>query len=46
MLWDCAPAKKGKQGHVSSRNSKGGLAKVGKLWVLWEGSGNLSQALL
>ena len=38
--------KKVKQGHVSSRESVGGLEKVGKLWVLGAGSGSLSKSLL
>ena len=37
MLWDCAFMKEVKQGHVSSRNSVGGLVKVGELWVLGGG---------
>jgi hypothetical protein len=45
-MWDRALTKKGKQGHVSSRNSEGGLVKVGKLWVLGGGGCNLSQDLL
>jgi len=37
MLWDCAFMKEVKQGHVSSRNSVGGLVKVGELWALGRG---------
>jgi len=46
MMWDYALMKKVKQGHVSSRESVGGLEKVGKLWVLGAGSGSLSKSLL
>ena len=46
MMWDRALMKKVKQGHVSNRESVGGLVKVGKLWLLgWGGSGSLIQAL-
>jgi hypothetical protein len=33
-MWNFALAKKVKLEHASSRNSVGGLVKVGKLWVL------------